>query len=286
MRHTLRTLRWSVWLGWQIESNWTDPWLFVLYVVAKPLAGSLLLVFMFRAAAQASAGVRLDLLPFAYAGNAIYMLVGAVAFGMSAAVVTDREHYGMLKYVRASPAGLRSYLVGRGLAHGAQGLLGAVAIFGAGLVLPLGLREALTRQPVAWGWLALDLALGLVMLLALGLLLAGVVLNMARHGMFLSEGVGSALYLLSGAVFPLSVLPPGLRHLGLLLPPTWWLEGVRRALLGDAAAQPALRAWTHADLALALAASTLGLAVLAQAVFRWGERRARRLGRFDQTTGF
>jgi ABC-2 type transport system permease protein len=134
--------------------------------------------------------------------------------------------------------------------------------------------------------LVLYLLLGVVMLLSLGLILAGAVLNMARHGMFLSEGVGSAVYLLSGAVFPVDVLPPWLRPISLTLPTTYWLEGMRRALLGKGGSSPSLARWDHAELALLLALSTLGLALLAQVVFRWGERRASRLGRFDQTTGY
>ena len=31
----LRSLRWAAWLGWQLESNWATPWLFVLYSVAR-----------------------------------------------------------------------------------------------------------------------------------------------------------------------------------------------------------------------------------------------------------
>jgi ABC-2 type transport system permease protein len=285
--HILRTLRWSVWLGWQIESNWTDPLLFAVYVVAKPLTGSLLLVFMFWAAWSATQGaVRPAMLAFSYAGNALFMLVGAIGFGMSGALIADREHYGMLKYIRVSPVGLQSYLVGRGLAGGAQGALGALLTLTAGLLLPLGLRETMARGPIAWGWLVLYLLLGLILLLALGLMLAGAVLNMARHGMFLSEGVGSALYLLSGAIFPLDVLPWWLGNVGRLLPTTYWLEGMRRALLGPEAAQSTLADWSFADLALALAGSTLALVILSQVVFRWGERRASRLGRFDQTTGY
>ena len=40
----LRTLSWSTWLGWQIESNWADVRLFLLYMVVKPVCGALLLV--------------------------------------------------------------------------------------------------------------------------------------------------------------------------------------------------------------------------------------------------
>ncbi len=279
MQTTLRALRWSMWLGWQVESNWTDPWLFAVYVVAKPLAGSLLIVFMYLAAGQTK------LLPFSYLGNAVYMLVGSVGFGMSSAVVTDRENYGMLKYVRISPIGLQSYLIGRGLAQSVQGTLGAVLTIAAGLVLPLGLRQAIDWGRVEWGWLALYLVVGMAMLLSVGLILGGVVLNMARHGYFLSEGVGSALYLLSGAVFPIAVLPDWLQGLSLALPTTYWMEGVRRSLLGAHGGEQ-MAGWDHPSLALALIAGTAVLAAAAQVVFRWAERRAQCKGRYDQTTAF
>jgi ABC-2 type transport system permease protein len=110
---------------------------------------------------------------------------------------------------------------------------------------------------------------------------------MARHGMFLSEGVGGAVYLLSGAVFPLDVLPGWLQRVGLVLPTTYWLEGVRRAILGpQVGISPTLARCGDGALALMLCGSTLVLVVLALLVFRWGERRAQRLGRFDQTTGY
>jgi ABC-2 type transport system permease protein len=287
MRATLRTLRWAMWLGWQVESNWTDPWLFAVYVIAKPLGGALLLVFMFRAAGAATAGgYRPGLLASAYAGNALFIVISSVAFGMSAAVVTDREHYGMLKYLRISPIALQVYLVGRGLSYGLRGAGGGLITLAAGILLPLGLREAFLGHPVEWGWLALYLAIGLVMLLSLGLLLSGLVLNMARHGMFLSDGLGSALYLLSGAIFPLDQLPGWLRPVGMALPTTYWLEGVRRAVLGAGAVSVGWADWGYGDIALALAAGTAVLAVLAQWVFRRSERRAWQRGRYDLTTGF
>ena len=33
-------------LGWQIEANWTDPIIFFVYSVAKPVFGALMLVVM------------------------------------------------------------------------------------------------------------------------------------------------------------------------------------------------------------------------------------------------
>ena len=35
---TLRNLRAALVLGWRVESNWTDPLLFFIYTVARPIA--------------------------------------------------------------------------------------------------------------------------------------------------------------------------------------------------------------------------------------------------------
>ncbi|HJT79035.1 MAG TPA: ABC transporter permease [Gemmataceae bacterium] len=282
-----RTLRTSAWLGWQIDSNWASPWLFALYVLIKPLTGSLMLVCMYWAARAATHGaVAAGFLPFLYVSSACFMLVGGVTFGMSNAVITDRESYGMLKFIRISPAPLRSYLVGRGLSRAAQAVLGGLVTLAVGLVLFPELRAALARQDIAWGWLLLYMSCGMVMLIALGLFLSAAVLNMARYGSFLAEGVSGVLFLLSGAVFPLAVLPAWLRPISLALPPTYWLEGMRRALLGPAEFASPLSSWECWHLAAALAASTAVMCVLAHLFFRWSEQRAWRLGRYDQVTGY
>jgi hypothetical protein len=43
-------------LGWQIESNWTDPLLFAIYSVIKPVAASLILVFMYLVITRGKTG--------------------------------------------------------------------------------------------------------------------------------------------------------------------------------------------------------------------------------------
>jgi ABC-2 type transport system permease protein len=282
-----RTLRCAAWLGWQIDSNWASPHLFALYVLVKPLAGSMGLVCMYWAARAAAGGaVPPEYLPFLYVSSACFMLIGGVTVGMTQAVVSDRESYGMLKFIRISPGKFPSYLVGRGLSRAGQAGVGAVMTLGVGLALFPELRAAMSPGGIAWGWLLLYALCGVVMLVALGLLLAGAVLNMARYGMFLSEGVAGALFLLSGAVFPIDVLPAWLRPLSLVLPPTYWLEGMRRALLGPLSLQSPLSGWGHAHLALALVGSTLTLCAVAYWFFRWSEDRAWRLGRYDAITGY
>jgi ABC-2 type transport system permease protein len=119
------------------------------------------------------------------------------------------------------------------------------------------------------------------------LILSAVVLNMARQGMYLSEGIAGLMYLLCGVVFPISILPGWLQAISLALPPTYWLEGMRRSLLGSLEGQmpSPLSSWSHLELMLALVASTLFFTLFAWWFFRWSERRAWRNGRIEETTG-
>lgn len=291
MLEQLRTLRLAAWLGWQLETNWASPWLFAIYMVIKPVTGSLMLVCMFYAARYATGGrVPAEFLPYLYVSNACFGLVGTVTFGLSYAVVTDRERYRMLKYVFLSPAHFQTYFAGRGLARVAEGTVGAVLNIAVGLLLFADMRQALGAAGVDWLWLAVFLAIGVAMLWAAGMVLAGACLNLSRNGMFLSEGISSVVYLLSGVVFPIGVLPVWVQWVGLTLPTTYWLEGMRRALMGPVPdSAPVLRgplaAWSNPELALTLLLTTAGLVVFALWFWRWNERRAWRLGKLEENAG-
>ena len=75
------------------------------------------------------------------------------------------------------------------------------------------------------------------MLAMMGLALASVVLTIAHGSWLVGEAVAGALYLFCGAVFPLDALPAWLRPVGYLMPVTYWLELMRRALVGRVAHQ-------------------------------------------------
>lgn len=284
----LRTLRVSTWLGWQIESNWADLRLFVLYLVVKPVTGSLVLVCMFFAA-RAIVQTPPEFLPYVYVSNACYGLVGTVMFGMSYVVVSDRESYGMLKYIFISPIRFQAYLLGRGVARGLEGIIGGLVTVVVGLGLFTEVRDSVANG-IDWAWLMVFLAVGGAMLYSCGLFLAAAVLNMHRNGMFLSEGIAGVVYLLSGVVFPLSELPAWLRTIGLSLPTTYWLEGMRRSLMGmppdgSALARSPLTQYSNIELAIALLITTVVLTILSQLFYRWNLRRAWRNGKIEEQSG-
>ena len=284
----LRTLRWSTWLGWQIESNWADPWLFALYLIVKPVTGSLVLVFMFFAA-RAVAQTPPEYLPYVYVSNACFGLIGTVMFGMSYVVISDRESYGMLKYIFISPARLQTYLLGRGLARGLEGIVGGGLTVLAGLFLFSEVRATVIGG-IDWLWLAIFLLIGGAMLYAAGMILASVVFNTHRSGMFLSEGIAGVVYLVSGVIFPLNELPGWLQKVALALPPTYWLEGMRRALMGASPpgsnlARSPLAGYTNGELAVWLVLTTIGLTLASQWLYRWSIRKAWRTGKIEEQSG-
>lgn len=280
MRAFAARLRTSAWLGWQIESNWADPFLFVVYAVLRPLAMALILAGMFWAV-SGEATRRETFMAF-YLANAFHAYVVQVLIGMGWVVVEEREDYATLKYVVASPIGMFTYLAGRSavkllLASVSMVLALAVGWFGIGFRWDWGL--------VAWGPLLATFALGLTASVALGFLVAGSAMLLPRAAITLNEALAVAFYLLCGVIFPVDLLPVGLEELSLALPFTHWYEALRRFLLGYGASAR-LSAWSDAALLAALAATTVAFVLLS----RWGylamERRARQLGRLDQSTLF
>lgn len=278
----LRSFRVASWLGWKIESNWTDPFLFAVYSIIKPLAGAAILVVMYSVV---TGGNFADpLFPYIYLGNAFYMYVGAVMTGVSWAVLDDREHYKTLKYIYTAPVAIPFYLMGRGVARFITGTFAVVITIAAGALF---LHVPLDLAQVNWPLFIVSLLLGVVMLALMGLLLAGVTLVLARHSDYLGDGVAAALFLFSGAVFPLDVLPAWLRPLGYALPVTYWLELLRRSLVGSVAqAFPTLAGLSNLQLLGILAGLTALVGVSAVFVFRWCDWQARERGYIDRTTNY
>jgi len=273
-----RSFRTAAWLGWQIESNWTDPFAFAIYSLAKPLAGAVILMFMY--AVVATGGVDNPLFPHIYVGNAFYIYVGAVLTGVSWAVIDDREHYKTLKYVYTAPTNVFTYLLGRGVA---KAVISTVAV---GLTLILGavaLRIGVSVQAIDWTLLIAAMALGTCVMAFAGILLGGVSLVMARHSFFVGEAVAGALYLLSGVVFPVDVLPAPLQAVARGIPFTYWLEAIRRALLGEGASE-VLGTLSDGAIMGILAGAAMGMGVLSYLIFRLSEHRAKERGLIDMDT--
>jgi ABC-2 type transport system permease protein len=277
----LRPLRAAANLGFQIESNWSDPTVFVVYALAKPLATSLILLVMFQVVV--GAGTSDPRFVALYLGNALYAYVILLLVGLSWAVFEDREQYRMLKYVALAPMGLVAYLLGRSWAKFVIATLSAAVVLGFGVVV-LGMRLAV--GPASLGLLAATTLVGAAGVAAVGLVLAGCALVFARQSMTMNEGTAAVLYLLCGVVFPPDLLPPLLHPVALALPVTWWMEASRRVLGAGGAFSPMLAAWSDGAVAAILLGVTVLWIALSLFAFARFERRARSLGLIDVTTAF
>jgi ABC-2 type transport system permease protein len=277
-----RTFKTAAWLGWQIESNWTDPYLFFVFSILKPVSSVLILVFMYRIVSQA--GPNAPIYAYIYLGNAFYIYVGAMVAGASYAILDDREHYRTLKYLYVAPIQIPVYLFGRAVAKFIVGSIAvAITLLAGGLFFQVPLNLATANWPLFFA----ALALGLVCLTCMGISLGMWTLTLQNEPWMLGEAVAAALYLFSGAIFPITLLPAVLQPLGFILPLTYWLELVRRALLGPgAAAFPTLAAFSNAQLLAVLAGLTVVAGGVAYAAFRYFDHVARERGMIDLTSNF
>jgi ABC-2 type transport system permease protein len=280
VRTLVARLRASAWLGLQIESNWTDPFLFTAYAVAHPLATALILAGMYWAVGGAAHGA--DTFRGLYLGSAFHNYVVMVLVGMGWMIVEEREEFETLKYVYTSPIGMFNYLAGRSLVKLALATLSTVLTLAVGWFL-VGLRW--DWAAVHWLPLVAALGLGVFATVSLGFFVAGFAMLMPRAAFTLNDGIAVALYLLCGVIFPVDLLPRVLQWVALALPFTWWYEALRRFLLGHGSST-LVNAWSDEALMAWLFVTTLVFSVAAHLAYLALEHRARQLGRLDQTTLF
>jgi ABC-2 type transport system permease protein len=270
----------AVRLGWGLESNWTDPFLFAVYSVVKPLAAALIIVYMFVVVTGAK--TQTALFAYAYLGNCFFLYAHSLLFGMAWVIIEDREFYETLKSLYASPMRIHTYLVGRLVAKVAISTVAVVVTLGFGvLLLKIQIRAGFLLDGSFW----LLFGLGLLNLGAFGVILAGITLNIARHSTYTSESVVGTFFLLCGVLFPLEVLPAWLRPASKLIPVTYWLEGVRRIVLGYSVCEE-LSGLSDANLLAILAISTAGLLVAARYFYRAAQSVAKNRDALTGTTDF
>ena len=265
-------------LGWAIESNWTDPFVFLTYQIVRPLFGTLILVVMYRVIR----GAETDPLTFAqiYVGNAFFILVLQSLISIGLVVFEDRERYEMFRYIYLAPIGMGSYLLARGAAH--------VVATSASIILTLALGVFAFHVQMHLGvteipYLVVTLLLGVMATLALGLILAGSTMLLAHHGQSMPDGVAGALFLMSGVVFPVDILPGVFADVGRWLPWTYWLEGTRHVLLG-ASFNTSLSSLSDSAILARLVLLTTAFSVTAAITLYGAQRIAVARGKLDEKT--
>ncbi len=264
-------------LGWEVETNWTHPVAYALFLLLRPVGGALILVVIYRVVV----GGPLDTqaVEFLVVGAAMWAFVLNGLQRVTLTVVQEREWFRVLKYVVLTPLPFPAYMLARSAVWLLTGSVAALVVLAIGAAL-LGLD--IRPGAVDWASLVPAMMLGLTALLATALGLAGITMALARHPIGIGEAVQGTLYLVSGAVFPPALLPGWAEPISRVLPFTYWLEAVRRALLPSY--DPSMMGIGEPFVPLLV--TTLGTVVLGAATFWYFDRRARALGAYDRTTEY
>lgn len=279
-KENIRTIKTAGWLGWAMESNWTEPFLFAIYSIVRPLASSLILVVMYYVVTKGKTGI--DLFAYIYVGNAFFMYVINVLFGISWVIHEDRDHYQMIRYIYISPIRMYYYLFGRGIAKMIVTTVAVIITMAFGMLV---LRIPVDLLAVNYPLLLFSLVAGIFIITCLGILLAGISMITAHHSYALTEGMAGLFYLACGAIYPIDILPVWLQYLSKVLPLTYWLELVRRAVLGKSLSST-LSGFSNLELIGIMAVTTLALALFSHWIYRSIEYIARKYGKIDQLTNY
>jgi len=279
-RNDLRTVRIAGWLGWSIESNWADPFIFAIYSIIRPISSSLILVFMYMVVSRGNTST--ELFAYIFTGNAFFMYVINVLFGIGWVIHDDREHYQMIRYIYISPIRMYYYFFGRGIAKMIVTTVAIIITMSFGIIV---LKIPLALSAANYPLLLFSLAFGIFIITCLGILLAGITMITAHHSFLLTEGVAGLFYLACGAIFPIDILPIWLQYLSKALPLTYWLELIRRSVLGKSLSVT-LSNYSDVQLILIMLITTLILALFSHYVYRSIEYVARKHGKIDQMMNY
>lgn len=275
VRDIARSFSRSVWLGWKVDANWTDPWLFAIYSVIRPIAGMLIVIFLFLVGSQVGENTDPKYLTYVFVGNTFFILVAQIMLSMGWVIHEDREHYEVLKYVYISPVSFYVYLLGRACSTALVALISVAISLLFGVAV---LRMPIDFLSVNYAALGLSLIIGLVAIASFGMILASVALLTARHGGgTVGEAVSGIFYLFCGVLFPVSVLPPWAQALSEVLPLTYWMNAIRGSMFGAGPAE------ITNDLAV-LAGFTAIFYLVSMGVLRLADYLARDKGLIDITT--
>ncbi len=223
----IHSLRAAVWLEWQTRGNWTNPWLFTLYILGKPISAALVLVFMYEVVSGGK--VNTMILGYLIVGAATWAFVDTVMGEFPRTVLSDREEYAMLKYVYIAPHRFITFLIGRA----APRILMAAVAFTVTLIIGVVfLKIPIHIFSINYLLLTVTMLIGFISLIGFGVAFAGLALVLKRGAWDMSTAISGALYLVTGAIFPITILPGFLKDIALVIPLTYWIELTRRAVLG------------------------------------------------------
>jgi ABC-2 type transport system permease protein len=276
MSTILRTIKQSIWLGWKVDTNWADPLVFAIYYLIRPLAGLLIVGFIFIIGS--GVGLNPQYFAFMFIGNSFFLYVTQIMMTMTMLIHDDRSHYEVLKHIYLTPGSLTWYIFGRALNGVMNASVSLLLTLGFGTIIFQGLLGV--PIPINWaginvGLLALSLLLGIVCFISIGFILSGINILTSRVQFMLNEYVSGILYVFGGVIFMPEVLPIWGQTISNALPITYYLRTIRFSILQQSSTP------IQSDL-MYLIITMVATMIIAIASFRMVEHKARKDGLIDK----
>jgi ABC-2 type transport system permease protein len=265
----------AVRLGWAVSSSWTRPILFITYSVLRPISVALILAVMYSVITRNAAATR-PYLEFLIVGTAFWSFIQEGVSEFATGILEDRGRYHILKYSYMAPLGFPIFLVGRATSKLASAAASVVIVLVVGTVA---LRLDINPFRIDYPLLLTACLLAFLSVIAFAITLCMVLLaGKDTHGY--GEIMAQFLYLFSGAIFPIAVLPGPIAWLAAFSPLPYWLELCRRAILHGRVFEmfPGL---SDGEVLLRLVIATAGTVLLGSVLYRVTDRRARGFGYID-----
>jgi len=200
---------------WMSQLNFfADPQWIIPNIIAPFVFTAVALIF-FR-------DVSGSLALYAVLGGGMMGMWGNTLYGAGFALAFDRWN-GTLEYVLATPSRLVWIVAGRSASSAVLGLVNALAIL---VIAVFGYKADLGISNPALFLLALVLTLA--SLSALGVLFCSSFL-LTRSAQVLTNGLEMPIYVASGSMFPIALLPFWSHPLSWALGPTWGIDALRAA---------------------------------------------------------
>jgi len=234
----LRTIKQAIWVGWKVETNWADPFVFAIYYLVRPIAGLLIVGFIFIIGSLGGV-LNPSYFAFMFIGNSFFVYVTQIMMTMSTLIHDDRSHYEVLKHIYLAPGSLSWYIVGRALNGVLNGTISLVLTLGFGVLIFqgfLGVHILINWLSINVPLLIVTLLLGIACFIGMGFVLSAVNIMTSKVQFLLSDYVSGILYLFGGVVFQTSVLPAWAQTVSKGLPITYFLSSVRTSILNPTAA--------------------------------------------------
>jgi ABC-2 type transport system permease protein len=216
VRHTFRLF----WTGWLFNvKNLTMSGFFMLNAAILPIFYATIAYYMFRS------GVRGGSLLYVSLGAGMMGIWSSTLFG-SGGLIQWQRWQGTLEYVIGAPPRLIQVILPMTIATASIGLYSLAATLAwSWLIFDLPLDLA---HPV---WFAVALPSAIVALGLLGLVLASTFV-LLRNANSLSNLLEYPVWLVTGLLIGLSLLPGWTRPISWVLAPTWGIRALREAALG------------------------------------------------------